>query len=409
MALPRPLKLGLAAFLGIALAIAAFSNALGNVVARTNPSLTRYQLGANPAIVLRDVNFATLPASSREERAMISAQARQTLARQALAPMAFTVLGFVADADGRRDIALTLLADAHALSRRNIMTELYLLEWAVARDAVPEVLEQYDIVLRQELEFRGVAFPILDAALSDPTIAEAFRPYLAKNTPWMRDFLGITAATSPSPQVIAGVLLRTNTVQRAMDLGLELPTLFRRLTETGHVDMVRAIYLASRKGPASLLASVQLDDAGVDPAIAPVAWRLADTADLVALTSLDEKGAPVLNIEASNENAQISADKLLFLRPGAYRFAFVAKRAGGSRGVGRWLALCLSSGAPRILGATANVLGNPGSSTLNFAVTPDCRAVQLAFEAHDDSGEDGVEIDLSGLSLSARGTPPRPN
>lgn len=387
------------AALGLALAGAAFSNALGSVTVRSNPKLSARQLGASPVTELRTLDLTQLPKSSVEDRQAIVALAEQSLRVQALNPLALTALGLVADKNGHSAGSLKLLTDAHLASRRVLVTEIWLLEYYVGKDALADVLEQYDIVLRQSQDAQRLAFPVLDAALADPAIEQAFKPYISTATPWMAEFIGSSAATSPAPNLLAGTLLRTGTVKTALALKLELPVLFRRLGETGHVEMVQPLYRAAGVGPASLLTSVELNAGAGDPAIAPVSWRLAAQSNLRTEMLLGPNSDTIFNLKSSQATPQIALDKLLFLSPGRYRFQFDMERVSGDPGAARWLAICVGKSPSRVVAVSENTLVDDRVRALDFDVAPGCAAMQLVFEVTAQGDERDLEINLGKLRL----------
>lgn len=404
MAAPRAVAYGVTALLGAGLAYASFSNALGNVEARMRPALALQQVGADPTSGLRALDLPGLVHQSQEERAEAAASARRSLRAQALNPLALTVLGVVADSDGKPDAAARLLNDAHKLSRRVLVAELWLLERSVIKESVPDVITQYDIILRQSQDFQRVAFPVLDAAMADPAIERAFRPYVLGDTPWMGEFLGTSVSSSPSPNLVAGMLLRAGAVRRALDLQVDVSTLFRRLAETGHADMIRPFYLATGKGKPALLTSVTLDEHSADQSLAPVAWRFAQGSDLSAQILLDEAGAAVINVKTSSAKPQMAADKLLFLAPGRYRLGFDLQSVSGRPSSVRWSAVCLGTGAPRLAGTTGNLATEDSKvQALEFDVGSDCAAIQLVFEVAADTDNSDLEANLGKLRLDKVG------
>jgi hypothetical protein len=309
----------------------------------------------------------------------------------------------VADSDGRTADSFKLLIDAHAASRRVLVTEIWLLEYYVGKDSVADVLRQYDIVLRQSQDAQRLAFPVLDAALADPAIEQAFKRYISTSTPWMAEFIGNSAATSLAPNVLAGVLLRTGTVKTAMALKLELPVLFRRLGETGHVDMVQSLYRAAGAGPTSLLTTVELNDGAGSPSLAPVSWRLAVQSDLRAEMLLGPNSDTIVNLKSSQTRPQIALDKLLFLAPGRYRFRFDLEKLSGNSGAAKWIAICVGKSQPKVMAASENTLVDGGVRALDFDVAPGCGATQLVFELASEGDDRDLELNLGKLRLEKLG------
>lgn len=388
------------AVVALALAYAAFSNAMGNVVIRSHPALAARQLGANPSSDLATIDLGKLAQSKAPELDAAAAKARDVVRRQAVSPMALAILGVVGEARHQPAEALKMFTAVDRLSRRHLISETWLLEHYVAGNDIPRVLKQYDILLRQVPEMQAVAFPILDSALADPVIQDAFRPYLNADTPWMREFLGFTAVKSEHPDILTNMLLRTGKVPTALKMDLPIATMFSRLTQMGHVALVRPLYLASRLGPPNLLSTLSLNEVATSPTIVPVAWTLAMENGVSAQVLAGADGGAMINVAASNSRAQQAVQKLLFLNPGRYRLSFAVEMVRQAEGASAaWHAICLSAKPAVALGKTGNVLAQGAEHKLDFNVAPGCDAVQLVLEVSGDVDEQGFEANFSKLRL----------
>ena len=140
---------------------------------------------------------STAPGRSTFSRAHLLA--RKALTREATEIDAIVALGMEAQLRGDVDAARTFFGFAQTLSRRELQTQLWSIEDAVARGDVPHALQQYDITLRTSKTARGILFPILASAIADSAIAEATARTLAGKPRWTSDFIYYVAKQGTDP------------------------------------------------------------------------------------------------------------------------------------------------------------------------------------------------------------------
>lgn len=144
--------------------------------------------------------------ASAADRARADAMARSALLKDATAVEAVGTLGINALARNDQQAAQRLFAYSQRLSRRNLQTQLWAIEDAVARDDVPGALRHYDIALRTKPNTQELLFPILGSAIEDQRVRAGLIRTLAQKPLWGNDFVEYVAGNGPQPQATASLL-----------------------------------------------------------------------------------------------------------------------------------------------------------------------------------------------------------
>lgn len=141
------------------------------------------------------------------ERVRADIFARKALRQDPTAVAAVAALGLNAQIRGDKASARRLFAYAEKLSRRDLQTQLWMIEDAVDHGNVRASLRHYDIALRTKIESRDLLFPVLASASADPQIRTELVRTLATKPLWGTEFIAFAAANGPDPRSTADLLL----------------------------------------------------------------------------------------------------------------------------------------------------------------------------------------------------------
>lgn len=141
-----------------------------------------------------------------------SIAAVETLAQRALRQDPTVVsgvasLGLVRLQQGNAAAAGRLLAYAERLSRRDLPTQLWAIEDAVARNDPAGALRHYDIALRTSKQAPELLFPILASAIADPDVRNALIAFLRRKPQWTAAFIGYVAGSDADPAAVSRLFL----------------------------------------------------------------------------------------------------------------------------------------------------------------------------------------------------------
>lgn len=231
------------------------------------------------------------------------------------------------NAEAARDVAMArlvegdvagarmLIAAGERLSRRDIPTQMWMIEDRVAAGDVPATLAHYDRALRISPESRPVLLPVLAQAANDPVVARALAARLRVRPEWWSDFFGRFVAVATDPLAIRLIaeglhLDPTEEVDRA-----RVVQVIGRLVQLGDYRAARSFYDRTTGRRPEMVVDGGFEK---DHGIPPFDWQLVDETDRSATREpRDRANGTALSI-AGTEGKEV-ARQLLVLPPGRYR------------------------------------------------------------------------------------------
>jgi hypothetical protein len=115
--------------------------------------------------------------------------AQQSLRDEPLNPRAVRLLHSAQQLDKKKASANALLALADRITRRDVLTQILLIEANVEKDDIGATLKHYDTALTTSIEARDILFPILAEAMSDQSILTHLAKVFKNERPWRMGFL----------------------------------------------------------------------------------------------------------------------------------------------------------------------------------------------------------------------------
>lgn len=245
--------------------------------------------------------------------------AKLALRRDSTLGTPYRVLGFAAENRGDDVGAARYIGFAGKLSRRDLASQLWLINVAVARNDVTGALEHFDTALRTSDVAPAILTPILSQALSEPKIVDELAKRLP-NSPWGAQFLTEAIANSKSMMGLvrlAGQLQRQNS-PLSVD---NMRQLANRLIEEKAFALVGPLRGLT---PARLPIGQFITDPSFDHPgeIASFDWALGQGGSADVLRSSDAGGGSKgIAFTVHSDRAGEVARQLLTLAPGHYRLA----------------------------------------------------------------------------------------
>ena len=328
--------------------------------------------------------------------------AETALRGDATAVGAAVTLAATAKISGQAARSDRLFAYAERLSRRDLVTQLWEIQNAVARGDVAQALRHYDIAFRTNLKARDLLFPVLSNATDDPEIRGGLIATLSQRPEWSDSFVSYVAAVGPDPKSSAllfkGLRQAGVSIPRAAQSQLVTTLIARNL----YGDAWEA-YAAGRKtGSAQNSRDPDFTVAVGDDAPAPFDWVPVTTP--VIWTSAQRNGTKGLLVFSTGSNvAGILTQQLQLLKPGDYHLS------GRSIGLDQpdasrpyWTLRCQPDG--RDLGRVPLPNSTQGNGTFagDFHVPVDCPLQVLALVAQASDSESGVSGQIERVELVPR-------
>lgn len=320
--------------------------------------------------------FAADPAPDAEgETAQLALVA---LRQDPTAVKAVTTLGLQTQLRGDTVQARRLFDYAQRLSRRELQTQLWLIEDAVARNDVPGVLRHYDIALRTAKSAPDVLFPILASAISDPVVRTNTVATLARKPIWGASFIVFVAGGGEDPRAVADLLLR---LDRA---GVQVPdepstVVINRLIHDGAAETAWRYYAAIRPGAKR--------DAARDPGFAAVFerptafdWTAVNENNVSASVQRTGEGG-IFTFSVAPGAGGVLVQQTQMLPPGTYRLDGKSSEIElPQRSLPYWVLMC-RNGAELGRVVVPNSSQNGGAFAGRFTVPRDCPVQTLALVA----------------------------
>lgn len=252
--------------------------------------------------------------------------AERAIGRDPVQANAYSALALAAESAGHAARATRLMAVAHALSRRERVTEMWLIRQSIRSADYPAAVRHFDIAMRTSARRSADLMPLLVVATQDARLVPALAPVLARDPNWKAPFLMNLAINGPNA-VHAARLSRGRLDPGQPEERAVLARLIARLDYERRYDLAWSFYREARPGTPELAASSLRDSefAGV-AGFPPFDWQLTEQADLTALRERRRDGGPGFALALLAEGGRTGevARQLVRLSPGTYQIQFDA-------------------------------------------------------------------------------------
>ena len=322
--------------------------------------------------------------------AAATADARAALQREPVNAVAARTLGLLAARQGNEAQANRLMRYSEMLSRRDLWTQLWMIESNVQRNDIGEALRHYDRALRTSDSAKELLFPILIDAAASPAVTPQLGRLLAARPAWWQAFVTRLVTEGRSAMAIESIAVATRLDPAIADERSLLAAAVNRLTQLG--DYQRALDLYRRAGGTGN-ALVRNGDFEAENRFAPLDWVLGDANGAGGMMQPGLPGGRglLMVVEAGSPGGTV-ARQLLVLPAGAYRFSALAGRVSGEDRP-RITLSCVRTNAVLFdlrLPAGASAGQAVGQ---DFTVGGACPAQWLIIAAPLPTGDDGPWID----------------
>lgn len=377
----------------------AFSTALANVYAATDAPLALALATDNGRIraQLARQQLAEDPASRESQRAAAT-NARLALAAEPTAAAAASTLGLVAQLEGAPALARARFGYAERLSRRDLSTELWLIEAAVERGDIAQALRHYDIALRTQNGADEILFPVLTQASRDPAIADGLVQTLRQRPYWAAGFLKYLGDNSGDAAATARFFQRLARERVTVPEGAQ-SAIIAKLVAAQRYDAAWDYYASLRPG-ADRRRSRDPGFAAEFKLPAPFDWLVStDPAFSVALQGGAGQGS--LSFAAPPSVGGVLVQQLQLLPPGRYRLE--GRGTGVDQAPGErpyWTVRCLGDGRELLRLAIPNAGDGGGRFAGRLVVPTGCVAQWLTLNARPSNATAGLSGEIDHLSLA---------
>jgi hypothetical protein len=299
-------------------------------------------------------NLAESPLGSGEEaQGKARALALSALQRSLLSAKAARSLA-VLEATGNDQGATARYARyAHAMSRRDLATELLMIEECVRRNDVAGAIRHYDIALRTSPKADSLLLPILVHAAEHDEVMKQLLPVLSRAPAWRERFLWALLSEGTDPSSISTVVLRFADPNEDTGAGM-IRTLLSRLVNERRYALAFSSYRRLTDSDGSVLIDGDFERR---PRFAPIEWQLSVETDLGAYLENASGGGHALFVRSDDGRGGVLARQLIGLGSGSYRLTAQIGGISGPSSDPPYISLRCADGDQRELARVAFVSG----------------------------------------------------
>jgi len=356
---------------------------------------------ADPALALRiNPGNADVAASRAEQllrddpasRAEAEALARRALRRSPVSAAGARMIAAARDVAGDPAAARRLMAYAASLSRRDLPTQIWLIQDAVQHNDVRRALHHYDIALRSSEASKPLLFPVLIKALGQPAVVTGLVDTLTARPKWASGFLDLAASQAQDldglAALIRGIALHGYALPEAV-----LAEASARMVDARRYDIAWQVYAAG--DPHAVRDRIRDPDfLRLGLAGGPFAWAIVSGNGL-SVEPRHYGARAALAYRAATGAGGVVARQLLILPTGSFRLSgVVPDRAVGSTPIVLRLTCAANGPSFAAISADTPVFARP------FAVPASCPAQWLEIVVDGGDNPLGASGAVGGLRIS---------
>jgi len=285
-----------------------------------------------------------------------------------------------------------LLQLSHRVSRRDLETQLYLLELRAREGNIEESLRHYDALLSTRPETSSMLLGILARGLDDPDLRKALASYAGRD--WFINLIRRSARSGADPRAGLALARETGLINRSESRDLLAPALIAALIAKDATS--ETIWLADQLGLEGWRA-LGFSDATLDRRLGVLSWKLEKS----GIASAQRSGRDGIRISVEPLRSQIIARRETIYRPGTYRLS-LKQNAGAKAGAQiEWMLACPDLGQPIDLAtfAFAPLPASPSRAFWLVQIPADCPRQSWALKVSGDDVSGTETIDVSALQL----------
>lgn len=234
---------------------------------------------------------------------------RSTLRNQPLNPQVLALLGVsAAGPDGTSPTTDRLMKLADRISRREPLSQIWMIESASSADDVSGAVRHYHTALSTNPGLYGTLIPILAKAIDYPEVQSALRPYLRSAPRWKRSFLEY-AATNAKLDSYLGLIAGDYSIVSSPELIAANSEFVVRLGSAGRgEEAAKFAALSLTDFNAEAFRAAGFSKASLDPRMGKLAWVPGSGS---SVDSVSDSGEVTVSIQPDAETDILSRNLMV--------------------------------------------------------------------------------------------------
>lgn len=324
---------------------------------------------------------------------------RAALVGQPLEPKLLGILGLAYEASGDPKRAAETMRVAYRASRRDVVSQLYLIESASASGDVQATLRHYNVALLTHPELNAALLPILSSAIAYPEIRTALRPYLQAGAEWVPAFLTVAAEKGSVTNLQALLVPLPKALLREEFVLITASVLHRLAIEADQASAWRFAAAVAPGLPLNSLSNMSIDSNTLDKRVGQFAWTFPSV-DGIQVEVSEDKSLQI-NADPLARGAVVVRD-LILEAGGKYQLLQRFEYGSGSGRISaRWSADCITpSGTARFWEQRLPTAEAKGASRSELVIPQDCKVVRMTLFVEGPDGQMPATLVIGGLLLS---------
>ena len=324
--------------------------------------------------------------------------ARAALVRLPLNASLLSFYGLRAASIDQPGLASALMASADAVSRRDALSQLWMIEQKSSVGDVKAAVAHYNALLSVHPAMQATFLPVLVSAVAYPEVRAAIRPYLNAETKWSAPFLDLASQRAEVSQY-RGLIAPIASRLRGDGYVASNARIIYRMLQSGMAgDAWELFSLVTPNVDVAAFRTFAPGGANLDPKWQPLSWTLGQSDDISALG--DGNGTIAVTVAptargliASRDVAVISSSTYVLGHRSIYK-------PGSPRASLRWIVYCLALNGPelivdRFVPATAN----SKLVQLSVDVSENCNLVRVELRALGSEGQISSNVKITDLTF----------
>ena len=351
----------------------------------------------------RDLDIAYVESKGRVDGTAYVEFGRHQLVQQPLSTKALRTVGIGMLAQGDVVHGRAAMQAASKTSRRDLLTQQWMLQDRVIANDVEGAMHQFDVLLRTKPSLRPQVLPQLAQVLALPQARQALAKQLRVDTPWYNELL-TTASLSPQTSVpMAQFLVDQPKLPDVVANRINFERIVSNVAASGQYDLLRRFYQKMPMVDQTALTGVGLTEGYFDKGFAPIAWKLSDRTDW-GVSNLSHAGQqPMLSVFAQPLTRGTVLSKILFLdgRSASLNWTLAAYENSGAAQA-KWSFRCVSPGSDSVT-ESGNLFDTPLNAAQQLDFPAGCAVARIELMVAGGTGGQQSTLDLQSISL--RGVP----
>lgn len=312
------------------------------------------------------------------------------------------IAGVKAELDGNAAKADGMMLLSNAVSRRDALTQLWLIERSVRRDDMKSAIAHYHAALSVHPELGAALFPILSKAIAFPEVRAAIAPYIARQARWSADLIG-AATLQGNPTDVALLIIPVGDMARGEAYDAISAQLISRLAELGEFTLARQLAgtliedLNNKE-----LDALEVNDTTTDKRLGKLAWSFPTDGSILTsangLGGFDIDIGPLAHGRAATRTIPVTGGR-------TYIFSQTLRGASGDdlAAALSWRASCSSAQSSQPV--WEQILPPPRQTQRyesTIAVPTGCKGLALTLVARGSDGQQSAHLAIEALALRQR-------